>query len=112
MADETVSPPPSSDGGGRSGGVGQPVTPGQPPTSSTPRPTVAATPAAPKVSPPVVGFGDNLFSDPGGDSTSAATVPADVFKTWSSFRATLGVGVPQRINRARAASKAMRDAVR
>lgn len=59
---------------------------------------------APKVSPPVVGSGSPL--------PATAAVPADVFKTWAGLRATLGVGVPHRINRARAAAKAMRDAVR
>lgn len=67
-------------------------------------PVVVGVAPAPKVSPPVVG--------PGPAPPATADVPADVFKTWAGFRATLGVGVPQRINRARAAAKAMRDAVR
>lgn len=77
-------------GGALATGSGQPQTP--PPTP------------APKVSPPVAG--------PGKPPPATADVPADVFLTWAGLRSTLGVGVPQRINRARAAAKAMRDAVR
>ena len=72
----------------------------------------APLPPPPKITPTPLEKNPALLPPPAGGSAESAPVPATVTQTWRGLQAALGLAVPHAVNRAHAAGRAMRRAVR